>query len=95
MSVMAALNMNVFIAWSTTREIYTIIQFHNAFGEKVIPILNTWLLPNSIVTMVNPKIHMYRELEESIQQYGAILIFLPPYSPQLNPTEACFARLKK
>ena len=45
--------------------------------------------------MDNAKIHMYKELENSIHQCGARLIFLPPYSPQLNPIEVCFGLLKR
>jgi transposase len=37
---------------------------------------------------------MYPELEEMVNKKGAILIYLPPYSPQLNPIENAFALLK-
>ena len=44
--------------------------------------------------MDNAKIHMYKELEDAIHQCGARLIFLPPYSPELNPIEVCFGLFK-
>ncbi len=44
---------------------------------------------------------MYKELEENVNEkgtftthIGAILIYLPPYSPQLNPIENAFSLLK-
>ena len=44
--------------------------------------------------MDNAKIHMFQELEDAVHQCGARLIFLPPYSPELNPIEVCFGQLK-
>lgn len=38
---------------------------------------------------------MYRELERLIHDSGALLFFLPPYSPQLNPIEVAFGLLKR
>ena len=37
---------------------------------------------------------MYPELKAAIHRSGAMLIYLPPYSPQLNPIEQGFALLK-
>lgn len=49
----------------------------------------------SIVVLDNAKIHMYRELEDLVHDRGSILLFLPPYSPQLNPIEVGFSLLKR
>ena len=94
-SVFAALNVNGFMAWESTRGTFTRHKFHEAFCKHIIPKLNPWPLPNSIVIMDNAKIHMYRQLETAIHQTGARLLFLPPYAPQLNPIEVCFGRLKR
>ena len=45
--------------------------------------------------MDNAKIHMFKELEDACHQCGARLIYLPPYSPELNPIEVCFGQLKR
>jgi hypothetical protein len=37
---------------------------------------------------------MYKELEDKVNEKRAIIIYLPPYSPQLNPIENAFALLK-
>lgn len=94
-SILAALNIDGFMSWATTRGTFSRQNFHNAFAATVVPKLNPWPLPNSIVIMDNAKIHMYKELEDVIHQCGARLLFLPPYSPQLNPIEVCFGRLKR
>ena len=93
-SVFAGLGVKGFIAWESTRGTFSRQKFHDAFARCIIPLLNPWPLPNSIVIMDNAKIHMYKELEAAIHQTGARLLFLPPYAPQLNPIEVCFGRLK-
>lgn len=60
-----------------------------------IPLLNPFPLPRSIVIMDNSKIHLYEGLEDAIARTGAILLFLPLYSPELNPIEVYFGLLKK
>lgn len=62
--------------------------------SHVIPLLNPWPLPRSILVVDNARIHMYKELEEAVHQCGAILLYLPPYCPHLNPIEVMFGRLK-
>ena len=45
--------------------------------------------------MDNAAIHMYPELVTAIHSVGAMVIFLPPYSPELNPIEVSFGLLKR
>ena len=94
-SVLAALDHKGFMSWKCTEGTFTRNKFHEAFSEKIVPHLNPWPLPRSIVIMDNAKIHMFRELEDAVHQCGARLIFLPPYSPELNPIEVCFGQLKR
>ena len=44
--------------------------------------------------MDNARIHMYLDLEKAVSSVGAVLIFLPPYSPHLNPIEIAFSSIK-
>ena len=94
-SVLAALDHRGFCGWSSTPGTYTRRSFHENFCRIVLPQLNPWPLPRSIVIMDNAKIHMYPELEVAIGSVGARLLFLPPYSPDLNPIEYCFGLLKR
>ncbi|KAE9021322.1 hypothetical protein PR002_g12289 [Phytophthora rubi] len=65
------------------------------FKEQILPFLNPRPLPRSIVVMDNAKIHMYEELQDLVHATGALLFFLPPYSPDLNPIEVGFSLLKR
>lgn len=52
------------------------------------------LLPGDIVIMDNLSSHKRAGVREAIQTMGAELIYLPPYSPDLNPIENAFSKLK-
>ena len=94
-SALAALNYTGFMSWKCTSGIFSGKKFHSAFSEKFVPFLNLWPLPRSIVILDNTKIHMFKELEDAVHQCGARLIYLPPYSLELNPIEVCFGQLKR
>ena len=93
--MLAALDYKGFMSWKCTEGTFTRKKFHRAFSKKIVPHLNPWPLPRSIVVMDNAKIHMFKELENAVHQCGARIIFLPPYSPELNPIEVCFGQLKR
>lgn len=51
--------------------------------------------PRSVVIMDNASIHHVHEVIDLIEnQAGAKLLFLPPYSPDLNPVEGIFSQIK-
>jgi putative transposase len=52
------------------------------------------LRPGDIVIMDNLPAHKPQEVRYAIEQVGAELRYLPPYSPDLNPIELAFAKLK-
>ena len=52
------------------------------------------LAPGDIVVMDNLGSHKGRAVRKAIRGAGAHLLFLPPYSPDLNPIEQVFAKLK-
>ena len=49
----------------------------------------------SIVVMDNASIHHVDGIVDMIQEVGAMVMFLPPYSPDFNPIEELFSKLKK
>jgi hypothetical protein len=93
-SCFAAFTTEGFLSWTSTSGTFDRHEFHRAFMATIYPHLNPWPLPRSILILDNAKIHMYPELEQKVNEKGAILIYLPPYSPQLNPIENAFALLK-
>lgn len=52
------------------------------------------LIPNDIVVMDNLSSHKLAGVREAIEAAGAQLVYLPPYSPDFNPIEQVFAKLK-
>ena len=52
------------------------------------------LRPGDIVVMDNLGSHKGKAVRKAIRKAGAKLFFLPPYSPDLNPIEQAFAKLK-
>lgn len=94
-SALAAFNHSGFLAWGFTPDTFTRLTFHDTFVENILPHLNKWPLPNSIVVIDNARIHMYKEFVDMIQSRGAVVVFLPPFSPQFNPIETGFSLLKR
>jgi transposase len=62
-----------------------------AYVEQV---LVPTLSPGDVVVMDNLGSHKSKAVRRAIRNAGAHLIFLPPYSPDLNPIEQVFAKLK-
>jgi transposase len=52
------------------------------------------LVPGDIVVMDNLPAHKVGGVRKAIEAQGAELLYLPPYSPDLNPIEQAFAKLK-
>jgi transposase len=65
-----------------------------AFLAYVEQVLVPTLRPGQIVVMDNLPAHKLPGVRAAIQATGAILLLLPPYSPDFNPIENAFAKLK-
>lgn len=53
------------------------------------------LKPGQVVIMDNASFHKSQKTKELIESVGCKLIFLPPYSPDLNPIEKFWANMKR
>lgn len=53
------------------------------------------LRPGQIVIMDNLGAHKVNGVRERIEAAGAQLLYLPPYSPDFNPIEQCWAKVKQ
>lgn len=53
------------------------------------------LRPGDVVVMDNLSSHKVKGVRERIEAAGATLLYLPPYSPDLNPIEKAWAKLKQ
>ena len=65
-----------------------------AFLAYVEQFLAPTLSPGDIVIMDNLSSHKVAGVRQAIEATGARLLYLPPYSPDLNPIENAFAKLK-
>jgi transposase len=65
-----------------------------SFRAYIEQFLAPTLRPGDIVVADNLGSHRVAGVREAIEARGASLLFLPPYSPDLNPIEQVFAKLK-
>jgi transposase len=67
-------------------------------GERFLAYVKTFLIPtlkpNDIVVADNLGSHKGKAVRNAIRAAGARLLFLPKYSPDLNPIEQVFAKVK-
>ena len=66
----------------------------DAFEAYVEQVLVPTLQPGEIVIMDNLPAHRRPTIRAAIEAAGAVLHHLPPYSPDFNPIENAFAKLK-
>lgn len=68
-------------------------------GDRFVAYVERVLVPTlragDVVAMDNLACHKRAGVREAIEAAGCRLIFLPPYSPDLNPIELAFAKLKR
>ncbi len=66
----------------------------DAFRAYVTHVLVPELTPGDIVVMDNLPAHKVSGVRDAIEAAGASLLYLPPYSPDFNPIEMAFSKLK-
>jgi transposase len=67
------------------------VLFEFWFREMLLPSLKA----GSVIVLDNARFHRKSVLHELARQENCQVLFLPPYSPDLNPIEHFWARLKK
>lgn len=65
-----------------------------AFEAYVEHFLAPTLKRGQIMVMDNLSVHKSRRIEQLVEEAGCELLFLPPYSPDMNPVEEAFSKLK-
>ena len=65
-----------------------------AFTAYIENVLGPTLRKGQVVVMDNLSVHKVAGVREKIEATGAKLLFLPPYSPDLNPIEQLWSKLK-
>lgn len=67
----------------------------DAFATYISEVACPVLQPGDIVIMDNLSAHKRADIAAAIQARGARLEFLPPYSPDFNPIELCWSKVKQ
>ena len=66
----------------------------DVFVAFVETLLVPLLQPSDVVVLDNLSAHKNTRVSHAIENAGASLVFLPPYSPDLNPIEECWSKVK-
>ena len=64
------------------------------FIEQLLHHCGRYPEPNSVLVMDNASFHRIERIKQMCHAAGVKLLYLPPYSPDLNPIEEFFAELK-
>jgi transposase len=67
----------------------------DAFEAFVEQVLVPTLAGGEVIVMDNLSSHKVQAIRDRIEAAGASLLYLPPYSPDLNPIELAFSKLKQ
>ncbi len=67
-------------------------------SQSFLTFITNMLIPHlkadDIIIMDNVRFHYCKEVKDKIESVGAKILFLPPYSPDFNPIEMAFSKLK-
>ncbi len=91
LTILGAMSLRGMIATMTIEEATDA----DIFLAYVEPVLCPALQPGDVVVMDNLSSHKVKGVRELIANAGAEVLYLPPYSPDLNPIEKAWAKLKQ
>ena len=66
-----------------------------AFAAYVEKVLVPELMPGTVVSLDNLATHRNVEAAKAVKQAGCWFLYLPPYSPDLNPIEQAFSKIAR
>ena len=92
-SILPAISIDGIIHLEVLDNAVTGADFHH-FVQNLLPCMNEWPLPNSVLVVDNASIHKVAGIRELVEEHGARLLYLPSYSPDLNPIELAFSSIK-
>jgi transposase len=89
-NVLSAISWNGIVSYTVTENTTNTVDFNKFIGENVLPHVPA----GSVIVMDNASFHNATELEALVELQGHKIIFLPPYSPDLNPIEISYSYAK-
>ena len=93
-SILPAITLEGYLTYDILHGGYTTAHFNNFIRTKVLPRMNPFPAPRSVLILDNASCHRSQELKEMCREAGVVLEFLPPYSPDFNPIKESFSALK-
>lgn len=90
-TLLGAMNHGGLLATMTVESATDADVFLTFLDEVLIPQLRA----GQIVVMDNLRAHKVAQVRDKIEAAGAHLLYLPPYSPDFNPIEKCWAKIKQ
>ena len=65
-----------------------------AFAAYIRHVLIPEIAPGTVIILDNLATHRNKQAAETLREHGCWFLYLPPYSPDLNPIELAFSKLK-
>ena len=95
-SVIAALSLHGIVDTYITSGTVSAADFQDFIDKSLLRHVMPYdgLNPNSVVMLDNASIHHVHWIVKTIESVGVLIHFLPPYSPDLNPLEETFSKVK-
>ncbi|KAL1942037.1 hypothetical protein VTO73DRAFT_6567 [Trametes versicolor] len=93
-SLAAAMSKEGYIATRIVEGSFDSIEFYNFIVEDVLPQMNPWPHARSTLVVDNCSIHHNQALVDVVHNAGCLILYLPSYSPDFNPIENSFSKLK-
>ncbi|KAK9810893.1 hypothetical protein WJX73_006060 [Symbiochloris irregularis] len=66
----------------------------NFAKDNLVPVMRPFANAQSVLVLDNCRIHHDEEFQQILKQHGMRVEFWPPYSPQLNPIELAWGKMK-
>ena len=70
-------------------------RFVSFCADRLVDVINEWPSPNSIVIIDNVSFHHNEAVHNIIEESGAIIVYLPAYTPWINLAEYFFHAIKE
>jgi len=93
LTVLGALSLDGVVTMTTVTTGTTIAVFVEFLQTRLLPVLREHK-PDAIVVMDNLSAHKNQAVKDAIAAAGLTLRYLPRYSPDLSPIEACWSKIK-
>ena len=91
-------NINAIAAWSNNQLLAPLLVEGSVNSDVFYAWIKQCLIPElpvySLIVMDNATFHKREDIQEILEEAGHDILWLPPYSPDLNPIEAVWAWIK-